>query len=83
MYKQNETVIMMNNLQESILIKSQDKIDFMNSNFVSQFKQKIDSNIGTLDMGLDIEDVRPTFIDKVRSLFNSSNKKKKNEIKQM
>ena len=83
MYKQNETVIMMNNLQESILIKSQDKIDFMNSNFVSQFKQKIDSNIGTLDKGLDIEDVQPSFIDKVRSLFNSSNKKKKNEIKQM
>ena len=82
MYKQNETVIMMNNLQESILIKSQDKIDFMNSNFVSQFKQKIDSNIGTLDMGLDIEDVRPSFIDKVRSLFKTSNKKK-NEIKQM
>ena len=55
----------------------------MNSNFVFKFKQKIDSNIGTLDMGLNIGDVQPTFIDKVRSLFNSSNKKKKNEIKQM
>ena len=37
MYKQNETVIVMNNLQESILIKSEDKIDFMNQNFVGLF----------------------------------------------
>ena len=41
-YKQNETVIMMNNLQESILIKSEDKIDFMNQNFVGLFHDIID-----------------------------------------
>jgi len=33
---------MMNNLQESILIKSEDKIDFMNQNFVGLFHDIID-----------------------------------------
>ena len=37
-HKQNENVIVMNNLQESIFIKSEHKIDFMNQNFISLFK---------------------------------------------
>jgi uncharacterized protein YaaW (UPF0174 family) len=36
-YKQNETALMMDNLQESLLIKSENKIDSLNHNFLTLF----------------------------------------------
>ena len=36
-HKQNETALMMDNLQESLLIKSENKIDSINHNFLTLF----------------------------------------------
>jgi hypothetical protein len=60
---------MMNNLQESILIKSSSKIDFMNLNFVSLFQENMDSHSSDFDKGFVIEEVQPSFLDKVKQIF--------------
>lgn len=36
-HKQNETALMIDNLQESLLIKSENKIDSLNHNFLTLF----------------------------------------------
>ena len=55
---QNETSVMLNNLQEAIMIKSEHKIDYMNENFVGLFHKIIDQNFEKFEtQSLQIEEI--------------------------
>ena len=58
MHRQNETSVMLNNLQEAIMIKSDHKIDYMNENFVELFHKIIDQNSEKFEKeSFDIEEI--------------------------
>ena len=58
LHMQNETSLMLNNLQEAIIIKSEHKIDYMNENFVGLFHKIIDQNFEKFEtQSLQIEDI--------------------------
>ena len=73
MYKQIETAIVMNNLQESILIKSDKKIDIMNANFIETFNHLLSQNMDRFKQDSMLQLKHNSLITRIKNWFYELN----------